>query len=184
MKLWTIQPVEVIDILNRDGIFRCNPLLSDNYCCRCFKDAYDWLVEEMDKRDIPHPDGLTIPIWAWYERNRKHKKPDLRESGYTTRGEKCVCIELEIQDNMVLLSDFDKWHSVLNNFFVSDAETDEEFDKEFDLYESLTTEGKKKMCVDSWQKIFDISKGYGYTQATFWEIRKEMVKKVVYFTAR
>ena len=31
MKLWTIQPVEVMDIINTTGIFRCDEDKNDNF---------------------------------------------------------------------------------------------------------------------------------------------------------
>ena len=72
MKLWTVQPLEVVDILEKDGVFTCDEKLSENYSD--FYDAYNWLVGEMDKRNIPHPSHLTLPLWAWHTRNYQHKR--------------------------------------------------------------------------------------------------------------
>lgn len=82
MRLWTIQPVEVVNILERDGVFTCNPEKSEYY--NDFHDAYLWIAAEMDKRNIQHPDGLKLPLWAWHTRDWKHKKPDLRTTGLGT----------------------------------------------------------------------------------------------------
>lgn len=79
MRLWTIQPVEVVNILERDGVFTCDPEKSEYY--NAFYDAYLWIAAEMDKRNIPHPDGIKLPLWAWHTRDWKHKKPDLRTTG-------------------------------------------------------------------------------------------------------
>lgn len=38
MRLWTIQPVEVVNILERDGVFTCDPEKSEYY--NAFYDAY------------------------------------------------------------------------------------------------------------------------------------------------
>lgn len=91
MRLWTIQPVEVVNILERDGVFTCNPEKSEYY--NDFHDAYLWIAVEMDKRNIPHPDGLKLPLWAWHTRDWKHKKPDLRTTGLGTPGKSYACIE-------------------------------------------------------------------------------------------
>ena len=76
----------------------------------------------MDKRQITHPKDLTLPLWAWHTRDWKHKKPDLRNIGLGTPGEKSVCIEFEIDDKVCFISIFiesdsffyrQKIHSVL-----------------------------------------------------------------------
>jgi len=103
MILWTIQPVEVVEILERDGHFSCKTELSENY--EDFRDAYDWIINEMDKRGIARPANTDLPLWAWHTYDWKHKKPDFRTKGLGCRGERCACIEFEIPDEQVLLSD-------------------------------------------------------------------------------
>lgn len=189
MRLWTIQPAEIMDMINSVGKFTCDINKNENY--EDFKEAYLWLVSEMDKRGILRPEGLQLPLWAWHTRNWKHKKPDLRESGLGCKGEKSVCIEFEIDDNAVLLSDFDNWHGVLNKWWLDGSKSETECDKLWEWYEKQPRDVQKKLMVESWQKIFDIepeenewfSKGR-YVQATFWELRKEMIRQVKYFTAR
>lgn len=105
MKLWTVQPVEAINIIEKTGAFTCDETKSD----KDFRKAYEWIAKEMDKRQITHPKDLTLPLWAWHTRDWKHKKPDLRNIGLGTPGEKSVCIEFEIDDLQVLLSDFFAW---------------------------------------------------------------------------
>ncbi|MEW3584057.1 DUF3841 domain-containing protein, partial [[Clostridium] symbiosum] len=39
---------------------------------------------------------------------------------------KCVCIEFEIDDNKVLLSDFDGWHFVLSNGYYDQSGSEDE----------------------------------------------------------
>lgn len=189
MKLWTIQPAEIINTLMTEGVFVCDSHLSVNY--ENFQEAYQWMVNEMDKRNIPHPKGLALPIWAWHTRNGKQSQPDLRHSGYGKKGEKYACIELEVPDKEVLLSDFDNWHYVLNNWWMDDSQNEEEWDKSHAWYDNLDKETQNKIMIESWQKIFDIktaknswtSKGQ-FVQAVFWELRKEMVLNIRYFTAR
>lgn len=96
MKLWTVQPVEAINIIEKTGAFTCDETKSD----KDFRKAYEWIAKEMDKRQITHPKDLTLPLWAWHTRDWKHKKPDLRNIGLGTPGEKSVCIEFEIDDGL------------------------------------------------------------------------------------
>lgn len=98
MKLWTVQPQEVISIIEKTGEFICDETKSD----KDFRKAYEWIAKEMDKRHIVHPEGLVLPLWAWHTRDWKHKKPDLRNIGLGTPGEKSVCIEFEIDDQLIL----------------------------------------------------------------------------------
>ena len=72
MKLWTVQPVEAINIIEKTGAFTCDETKSD----KDFRKAYEWIAKEMDKRQITHPKDLTLPLWAWHTRDWKHKKPD------------------------------------------------------------------------------------------------------------
>lgn len=189
MLLWTIQPLEVVDILETKGIFTCDTRLSENF--EDFHDAYLWLVDEMDKRNIPHPTNLSLPLWAWHTRNYNHKKPDFRTIGLGCPGERCACIEFEIPDELVLLSDYNSWHYALNKMWFDDSKNEEEWEKNQDWYDTLEPSIRNKMMVDSWQKIFDITpikdewvSNGAYVQAVFWELKKDMVKSIKYFTAR
>ena len=189
MKLWTIQPPEVVEILRTEGVFRCDEAKAEWYEDLC--DAYQWLVREMDKRNIPHPEGVTLPIWAWHTRDWKHKKPDFRTIGLGTPGKQYACIEFEIPDNKVLLSDYDNWHYVLNGGWFDDSKNENDWNTLHEWYDLLPYDAQKDLMVKSWQKIFDVtpvkdkwcSKGQ-YVQATFWELKQDMVCAVKYFTAR
>ena len=120
MRLWTIQPLEVLEKIKQKGEFVCNPVYSDSD----FKRAYYWLVKQMDSRGIEHPYGLELPIWAWYKTDWENKKPDLEQEDFSDKRENLVCIELEIDDKDVLLSDFYAWHYVLNDSFLDSSHND------------------------------------------------------------
>lgn len=189
MKLWTIQPEEVYEILKKDGIFTCNQSLASYG--EDFKIPYAWMVKQMDNRNINHPEGLILPIWAWHTRNWKHKKPDLREAAYDVKGEKCVLLEIEIPDGEVLLSDYDEWHYVLNDSWNDDSMNEEEWEKMQEEFDKLPFLEQEKLKKESWEKIFDVTpfqnewrtKGR-YIQACFWELRLENVNKVWHFTCK
>ena len=78
MRLWTMQPVEVYDILVKDGVFRCDPAKIPE---PSFADSYGWLMDQLDKKD-KKPENVQLPIWAWFRFNKMEKKPDLRHSCY------------------------------------------------------------------------------------------------------
>lgn len=175
MILWTIQTPEVYTQILNEGVYICEkekaPLLEDEE----FQKAYEWLTEKMEQK-IGHSDA-KYPVWAWYIADGKHKKPDLRFSGYGERGQELVCLEIEIPDEKVVLSDFDLWHFVLGDMYLFDE------DEEFEDLEDLPEEKKEA----SWDKVFvskDSIAENTYIQATFWELRKEDVRKVQFFRAR
>lgn len=189
MKLWTIQPVEVMDIINTTGIFRCDEDKSDNF--KDFHDAYLWLVKQMDAKNIKHPADVELPLWAWHTRNWEHKKPDLRNIGYGIPGERYVCIEFEIDDKEVLLSDYNAWHYVLNHGWYDDSTNIDEFEKNQKWFYSIPYSTQTELMQNSWQKVFNVepdkddwNKPGEYVQATFWELRKDMITNVRYFKAR
>ena len=139
MILWTIQPIEIWKMIQEAGVYRCNPKQSSMPEPE-FVEKYEWLIRQMKKRIGPPPGEVTYPVWAWYKQNSKHKKPDLRSErrGYGPGDDDYVCIEFEIPDDQVLLSDFDVWHIILNNGLIS--ETEEEDERQEKYYESLTAE--------------------------------------------
>jgi hypothetical protein len=107
-----------------------------------------------------------------------------------------VCLELEIPDEKVLLTDFDLWHFVLNDWWLDTSMfkygfTEEEYDLNHKWFKGLSKEEQKKEKEESWEMVLNIepfdsewiARGQ-YVQAVFWELKMEDVKKVRYFTAR
>ena len=185
MILWTFQPIEIWNLIRETGTYRCDP-------AKCsmpeFADAYQWLIRQMEQRIGPRPNGVEYPVWAWYMQNGKQRKPDLRSErwGYGQGDEDYVCIELEIPDEQVLLSDFDDWHAVLNNWILTDSM--EESDRLEVYLESLPPNEQKAFREHNWEQVLlpapaevAPSDDGKWVQATFWELRKDMVRDVRFF---
>ena len=190
MKLWTIQPVDVYNNIMSSGKYFCDPNRSSLLEDDLFRNAYSWLVKEMEKRIGDKPEYVKFPVWAWHTWEWKHKKPDLR-SFVGKKGPKMVCIELEIPDNEVVLSDFDSWHYVLNKWHFGYETSDEELAEKYAWLDSLSNEEREQEIKKSWQNVFNIEKINTYwiiqgqfVQATFWEIKKEQVRKIQFFTSK
>lgn len=122
------------------------------------------------------PEGVEFPVWAWYQWEGKRKRPDMRCHGRCSeKGIPIVLLTVDVPTEKVLLSDFDYWHMVLNDWalvfpFVPKAKYSEAV--------------KRK----SWENIFDIECSYDgedehclSTQATLWEIKQEWVRKAEQF---
>lgn len=189
MKLWTIQPKTFYEDLLREKVVFCKPELSEFLQEWNFEPAYDWMAAQMQHRIGAAPTDVKYPIWAWYIFEGKNEKPDLRKTDFRYYREDQVCIELEVPDQQVLLSDEGDWHIVLNNWYlVSNNISDKDFDREYEWFKALPVSEQKTVKQKSWERIFNVFKEDGssakYIQATFWELRLEYVKSVRFFKGR
>lgn len=141
-----------------------------------FPTEYEWMIEQMHKR-IPNYQG-EHPVWLWTE------YPSHIKSGFVKKRQSGVVLTLEIPDELVLLSDFDDWHCVLNN--VPCAISEEEYDAFY--------EGKLSMTLEeSWERIFNLDMhrdpdwfgNHPYRlQGVTGKTPIEWVKKVKYFRGK
>ena len=187
MILWTIQPIKVYELIQETGVYHCDFEKSFLHDCR---NQYDWLVRQMKRRIGDPPEGVSYPVWAWYMWEGIRKKPDLRRErwGNGWKGERFACMEIDVPDVKVVLSDFDSWNIILLHGRLSDSE--EEDTRLEDEYNSLQEEEKKIYRDRNWERAFELSyvdndwvhRGDSI-QATFWELRKENIRKVWFFTA-
>lgn len=187
MTLWTIQPEDVYFSILKMGQYICDP---QQIGMPEFTEMYDWLAARMRERIGEPPNGVIYPVWAWHTQRSRRQKPDLRLERWTygCEGEKFVCLEIEVPDEQVLLSDFDLWSIILLDDLITETEEeDNEFDK---IYKSLIPDKKLEMKYENWKRVFDVTpfknawmRRGSWIQATFWVIRKDMIKKVRHFTA-
>ena len=187
MILWTSQEEAVYNELLKTGVYRCDLNLSPMKDCR---KQYDWLVRQMKQRIGPPPEQVNYPVWVLYQQDGKHRKPDLRRERWAVgcNGERFACLEIEIPDRDVLLSDFDAWCMLLSDFLISD--TEQEGCCLEAQYEALSPSEKRRMKDKNWERVFNLSplnngwsrRGY-YIQANFWELRLEQVRDVRFFRA-
>lgn len=185
MILWTFQPYSVYKQIVQAGEYICNPdkspmleMDNDNH----FRDAYEWMGNQMKEKIGSKPANVIFPVWAWYRWGYKHQPPrfDAEAKNAIT-----VCLKLKISDSEVLLSDFDMWHMVLGKSYIGDAKSQKEFDREYVWFDNLPKDKANKIMRQSWQKIFNITPRYGkwdmnggYVQGCFWKSKKEYICKV------
>jgi hypothetical protein len=188
MRLWTIQPIEIWELLQKQGVYYGTL----DYVDEDYIKPYNWMKKQLSFKTGINKENYSV--WAWY------KKPDLRMSGWTIKGEKSVCIEFEIDEKDVLLSDEVLWHYVLGYWYLpSSMEDGDKFNKKLDskglsfYKQKPLPEPYNKMIEDSWLKIFDLNwyvkdisdkRENKCIQAVFWELRLDQIKKVREFIAR
>ena len=198
MILWSIQSEGAWQTLETSGVLRASQALAESL----FAGAYRWMTEKMRERIGPPPSPDAWPVWAWSQwAGVRRQRPDLRSVGHLARGERGVRMELEAPASMVLLSDFELWHYVLNGWYLPASLADgERFDallasKGFahpgDVAEE---EGEIHDRIRaSWDRIFDLdwaepdvasSRDEKSIQGTLWELSIEQVRVVRRFTAR
>ena len=122
MKVWTIQTQEAWQRLKDTATLRIS---EEHIEPKELLPAYRWMAAQMKVRIGPPPAGVEYPIWVWYQyRDAAHPRPDLRHRAHLPPGTAGVRLECEVAEESVLLSDFDLWHSVLNERYLarSDAE--------------------------------------------------------------
>ncbi|WP_201372416.1 DUF3841 domain-containing protein [Ktedonobacter robiniae] len=201
MIVWTMQPLYVWEILQRDGILygpaEAPELVRD---FTQWRTAYHWLIEQMEQRIGPRPNPEAYPLWAWYQYyGPKQCRPDLRNR-HLDSGMKGIRIEFEIAEDQILLSDLDMWHSPLNAWYLGlSEEEDEAFYAEVEgqgiqYVECMSHPVYRARIVQSWERIFDInnvheSEYWGNPQTqriqgTFWQLSLDQVRKITPFTSR
>lgn len=182
MKLWTMQPPEVYQLIQEIGVYRCNPELSENQEW-CFCKAYNWLHGKMESLIGPAPDGVSDPVWAWHTWEGHRKKPDFRYSMFRNHPE-CYLMEIDIEDDQVLLTDYDDWHYVLNRWYYHDEDPDDIWDERNEWFWSLPPDEQTRIAEESWNQLIGRSeaellhKKSPTIQATFWELRRDQIGKV------
>lgn len=197
IKLWTIQDERGWNELQSKGVL----VAREEFVEPDFKSGYDWMRRQMKRRIDYRNKENQYPIWAWYQSvDKDKKKPDLRQTGYLSKGVKGYRIEFEKDSKDVLLSDFELWHTPLSyKSFIADSEIEFlNFEKalkktfETNSFSELPSRIRTKI-ERSWEKVFDMEFEeeyftcpfeYKQIQATFWELREDEIIKVDTFKAR
>jgi hypothetical protein len=145
--------------------------------------AYRWMAARLAER-VPRPRGVKLPLWAWV------KKPDLRTLGHLQRGRRGVVLEIELPDSEILLSDYLRFHAVLNRHYLGISKAD---DDRFDRWAARApARDQRARVAKSWNRIFSQSPrakdaayhGDDVLQAVFWELPRERVVSERAFVAR
>lgn len=182
LTLWTVRPESDYFLLKEKGIYKTDERFVDAHRLQ----AYYWMSEQLNKK-IVSPKNVTLPVWAWYRAHGlKSPKPDLRRKGHLISGERGVRIEFVVPDNLVLLSNFDGWHAVLNNHCF--AINDEEYEYYEQLEQTCSEQEFQIIKQKSWQKIFALNllpdANIYEVQANLWELKLDWITKVDFFIAK
>jgi hypothetical protein len=149
VRVWTIQRPSWWRTLQQRGLIHAD----GRRLCRNFRPAYNWMMGQMQRRISGYTGAY--PVWFWYS-----PKPDLRHGGHLARGERGMRIELELPRSIVLLSDFETWHCVLNRWHLSLSwRESREWDRKtkgFDQYRGKLPAQLEVELQSTWERVFDI----------------------------
>ena len=181
MRVWTIQAPEVLAVLRSGSVWRAD----ESRVEPAWIPAYRWMAREMRDRLGAPKLRRQGPIWVWRQwRGVSRRRPDLRHRGHLPTGATGVRIELELDEERVLCSDFDLWHYALNGWYLPESLADEfEFEARPD----------RRRIRPSWRRMFNlewrnrrytVSRAEKSVQGTIWELRPGDVLQSSSFVAR
>lgn len=159
MRLWTVQGLDVVDAIEAGNEYLPDISKSE------FVDnepvlirSYEWMRSMMERR-IPVSRPHSFPVWSWPCRDDIPRMEDIA----VAYGEDTGVIVFDAPDNEVLLSDFDAWHFILNDWPLCECQGDGDVDE--------------RTKLNSWLKVFDVE-GKEYVQACTWGIGHGSVREV------
>lgn len=181
MIVWTNQPYSVYQQLKKTGRFVCDPRQALDHEFTDYAAAYHWMQIQLKRKVGLPPADVTTPIWAWYRRNWHHQRPDFRDRhDYADQ----VCLEVEVAESQILLSDFEHWNFVLNDWRISMVTSEAAWEQDQVWFMSLPKAQQQRVKHHSWQQIFDITQRHGdwekngdTVQGCFWELRWPQVRR-------
>ena len=203
MLIWSILTQQAWEELQQKGRLRGTA----HYADKDFAGPYAWMARQMERRlTTPRPSKNSMPVWGWRQWWGDRRRPDLRASGYLSKGTPGVRVELRVEDDRVLLSDFELWHYVLNYWYLPRTVKDgEAFEKKLaraglsligcSHQKPLSHATLRREIEKSWERIFDLSwndpgnkivhsSKDRSIQGTMWELLLEDVVEIKEFTAK
>lgn len=197
MQIMSVQYRIVVSHIMHGGIFYADPLHSPHLYSlddptenlnEGFVRGYTYMMDKMKSIGIIDP-LMTTPIWGWYAYPSDDPSLSDLEALVDSTGEDDMVLLLDVPDDLVLLSDFDGFHCVLNGYAATDLRVcqcdipevvDEEWNLCPDCLESINMDDPGDI-KKSWVHIFDIDAldKDAYIQAVFPRIETEWVIKVI-----
>ena len=185
IRLWTRQDKKILEELETNGIYRVKKeyiMQKMDTISDYFFNLYNWYVSQAEKI-VPRPEAVTYPIWL----STSHDMM-LQPS------EDTVILEIEVEKQKAVITDFEKWGYVVNYWYVPLNKEDEdkhnsELTKNGIVDESalyMTHTGNfypllKNKIIKSWDRIFETSSSQNsITQVTLWEIKKEWIVNITF----
>jgi hypothetical protein len=177
IRIVTIQSAQAWQKAQARGVLRTD----GRYSSRDFRCAYRWMAAQLADRVGRAPAGVTYPVWGWYRYNGRQYPAWQSYRRYVAAGESGVYVVADVPADKVLLSNYQSWHSVLSNCYLSVDEADD------DANENVS----RDVIEASWSRVFDLSPsewwgrdGRQDIQACLWELNLDWVIRFSEFKGR
>lgn len=124
-------------------------------CFEDFRRPYEWLNKTLSKKN-KHFKKNEYHFWGWIE------KPDLRtHRHYMEKNKTYNLLTLNIPDELIVLSDYQLWHFVLNGSLLYKSEKQykqfsQKHKMDYHNYWKLSNKKMKKEIEESWEEIFKV----------------------------
>lgn len=185
VKLWTRQHKNVLDELEKYGVYRVKKeyiLEKMDTISNYYLNLYEWYGRNAAKI-VPRPEGAIYPIWL-----------STSSEMMLQPTEDTIILEIEVDRKDVIYTDVNKWGYVVNYFYLPiDPEDEEIHNKELKKFgisdeSSLIMSDKgnfypllKNKIIKSWERLFEpFDEKSTLSQATIWEIKKEWVVDIIH----
>jgi hypothetical protein len=133
MRLWTYQHPIIHQTLKSGKRFTCSWENIDNGSY--WATSFQFMCQKMAENNIPI--GENPPIWVWHSVNCIGGMPDddcARALMSDVQLEQGIdLLQLEVPDNLVLLSNYGTWNSILDVFYEKKVPNEEEIEDCFTL---------------------------------------------------
>lgn len=153
-RIWTICGQDTFQELQGHGELLADP----SRVVAEFSSAYRWMTVQVNKR---LGTSVKTPWWGWHSWGKRNGRPDLRCGNHMPRGTKSILLELMINSNEVVLSQFDMWNWALDGEFVP-ARQAEVWHYSVKERRRIYPQGHVPTAKErrlSWQRIFDLRSG-------------------------
>lgn len=184
--IWTRQDIKSLDELKKNGVIRIKRKhLEEKFdvIADYIISLYKWFVQAAEKM-VPKPEGVQFPVWC-----------SISEENMLRPTIDSVVYVLEVDESEIIYFDGVKWDYVLNHLYIpideKDAEAyakemeDKGFKNSFSFIDEKTAHfypAERKKVMDSWMRVFVTDQWDIFRiQANIWEIRKDMIKDIIYF---
>lgn len=185
VKLWTRQHKNVLDELEKYGVYRVKKeyiLEKMDTISNYYLNLYEWYGRNAAKI-VPRPEGAIYPIWL-----------STSSEMMLQPTEDTIILEIEVDRKDVIYTDVNKWGYVVNYFYLPiDPEDEEIHNKELKKFgisdeSSLIMSDKgnfypllKNKIIKSWERLFEpFDEKSTLSQATIWEIKREWVVDIIH----
>ncbi|RYD68580.1 MAG: DUF3841 domain-containing protein [Verrucomicrobiaceae bacterium] len=112
-----------------------------------WKFQYDWMRDQMRFR-VPSYSG-DYPVWAYLRRPNMRQTPVFQSP--------TVKLVADVPRQRMLISDYDRWHTCLNNGYCADTEEEDEAVDRLRAEKGFGRTARDAMSLKSWERIFDLS---------------------------